>query len=254
MKLMLTLGTEALRTKLEEILKPLAVEPIVYRHIQKAMDNIEEIAPDAIIIDAVAFPRQWKSFVQFIREPKHEKETKHKKHCPVILVKGRRFSPSDKNKAVFLGVDAIINDSLAKESDITNLLSIIHASVSDSEHKLKIENICEKGRFGLLITHPVNGILLSGTVKTVSEDGLDFCPDQPALAQTISLHEELPACSFRAGDMILSPVLRLVKREPNLYFTFVSFPGNEQKIFTNYYARTKHEPFPAHFTALASIP
>jgi hypothetical protein len=230
---MLTLGTGAIYTKLDEILKPLAVETIVYRHIQKAMDNIEEVDPDVVIIDAGAFPRHWKSFVQFIRETGRDKPR------PVILIKGRNFSSTDKNKAVYLGVDATVSDSLAGKGDIANIQSIINAAIPDGERKLKVESSAEKGRFGLLITHPVTGALLSGVVKTVSEDGLIFYPDLPALAESIPLRSELCACSFRAGDTILSPVLRLVKRDTNLYFAFVSFPGSEQIIFTNYQSRTE---------------
>jgi hypothetical protein len=228
---MLTIGTETIYAKLDEILKSLAVETIVYRHIQKAMDNVEEVDPDVIIIDAGAFPRHWKSFVQFIRE------TGRGKHCPVILIKGNNFSTTDKNKAVFLGVDAIVSESFTGKGDIANIQSIINSSIPDGERKLKNENTALKGRFGLLITHPITGALLAGTVQAVSEDGLIFSPDLPALAETIPLHSELCACSFRAGDTILSPVLRLVKRDTNLYFAFTSFPGNEQVIFTNYRTR-----------------
>jgi hypothetical protein len=232
MKLMLTLGVGALYAKLDEILKPLAVETIIYRHIQKAMDNIEEVDPDVIIIDAGAFPRHWKSFVQFIRE------TRRGKHCPVILIKGKSFSSIDKNKAVFLGVDAVVSDSFTGKGEIANIQSIINSSIPDGERKLKIENDTGEARFGLLVTHPITGVLLSGAVNAVSEEGIIFYPDHPALAETIPLRAELYACSFRAGDMILSPVLRLVKRDTNLYFVFVSFPGSEQVIFNNYYART----------------
>jgi hypothetical protein len=231
---MLVLGTGALYLKLNEILTSLAVETIVYRHIQKAMDNIEEVDPDAVMIDAGAFPRHWKSFVQFMRE------TGRRKHCPVMLIKGKTFSPTDKDKAVFLGVDAILNESFTGEGDRANLKSIINSLISGGPVS-KAENNVEKARFGLLITHPLTGALLSGAVKTISEDGLIFCPDLSALALTIPLYCELSACSFRAGDTILAPVLRLVKRDPNLYFTFVSFPGNEQVIFTNYYARTERK-------------
>jgi CheY-like chemotaxis protein len=231
MKLMLALGAGDLYAKLDEILKPLAVETIIYRHIQKAMDNVEEVDPDVIIIDAGAFPRHWKSFVQFIRE------TGQRKHCPVVLIKGKNFSQADKNKAVFLGVDAVVSDSFTGKEEIVTIQSIINASIPDGQHKLKIENDAVESRFGLLVTHPITGVLLSGTVQAVSEEGIIFYPDRPALAETIPLHAELYACSFRAGDTILSPVLRLVKRDTNLYFVFVSFPGNEQVIFNNYYVR-----------------
>jgi hypothetical protein len=231
MKLMMVLGTGDIYAKFNAILKPLAVETIVYRHIQKAMDNIEEIGPDVIIIDTGAFPRHWKSFVQFIRE------TGGKKPCPVILVKGADFSPAEQDKAVFLGVDAVVSGTLSGRGEIATVQSIVNAAIPDGEHKLKMKSDADSGRFGLLITHPITGALLSGEVKAVSEEGIIFYPDHASLAETIPLHAELCACSFRAGNTILSPVLRLVKRDAGLYFAFVSFPGNEQVIFHNYYAR-----------------
>ncbi|MDR1469456.1 MAG: PilZ domain-containing protein [Spirochaetaceae bacterium] len=233
MKLMMVLGVGNLYAKLNEILRSLAVETIVYRHIQKAMDNIEEVNPDVIIIDAGPFPRHWKSFVQFIRK------TGQGKQCPVILIKGENFSSEEHDKAVFLGVDAVVSETLTGKGEIASIQSIINAAIPDGEHKLKMKNDEGGGRFGLLITHPITGVLLSGEVKTVSEEGLIFCPDRSSLAETIPLHAELYACSFRAGDTILSPILRLVKRDAGLYFAFVSFPGNEQVIFNNYYTRAK---------------
>jgi hypothetical protein len=233
MKLMMVLGAGDIYSRFDELLDPLAVEMIVYRHIQKAMDNIEEVNPDVVIIDTGAFPRHWKSFVQFIREPGQGKQR------PVILVKGKSFSPTEQAKAVFLGVDAVVSETLTGKGEATNIQSIINAVIPDGEHKFKTKNDEDGGRFGLLITHPITGVLLSGEVKNVSEEGLVFYPDHASLAETIPLHAELYACSFRAGDTILSPILRLVKRGADLYFVFVSFPGNEQVVFNNYYARTK---------------
>jgi hypothetical protein len=234
MKLMMVLGAEDVYAKLNEILKPLMIETIVYRHIQKAMDNVEEVAPGVIIIDAGAFPRHWKTFVQFIRDTGREKQ------CPVILIKGKSFSQTEKNKAVFLGVDAVVSETLSCPGEIAGIQSIINAVIPDDEHKLKIINDTDdSGRFGLLVTHPITGALLSGEIKTVSEEGIIFYPDRSSLAETIPLYTDLRACSFRAGDTILSPVLRLVKRDTSLYFAFASFPGSEQVIFSNYYARTK---------------
>jgi CheY-like chemotaxis protein len=234
MKLMMTLGVETVYAKLEEILKPLAIETIIYRHIQKAMDNVEEIDPDVIIIDAGAFPRHWKSFVQFIREAGQQK------HCPVILIKGKNFSSVEKNKAVFLGVDAVVSESFSEKGETANVLSIINSVIPEGERRLKIEgDKDDTGRFSLLITHPITGALLAGKVKTISEEGLVFYPDRPALAATIPFHAELYACSLRAGENILSPLMRLVKRDADLYLEFVSFPGSEQVIFHNYLSRVK---------------
>ena len=233
MKLMLILGTGAVYTRLDEILQPLPLEAIVYRHIQKAMDNIEEIDPDVIILDAGAFPRQWKSFVQFIRE------TERGRHCPVILIKGGNFSREDRNKAAYLGVDSVVNETFTEKGDISSVQSIINAALPEGERKIRdAAGHTIKGKYGLLITNPVNGALIAGEVKTISLEGLVFYPDRPYLVEMLPLRTEIPASSLRAGRNILSPVLRLIKRDTELYFEFISFPGNEQVIFENYLSRT----------------
>ena len=40
---------------------------IVYKWFLKALDNIEEIKPDCVIISAVEYPRHWKTLVQFLK-------------------------------------------------------------------------------------------------------------------------------------------------------------------------------------------
>ena len=41
---------------------------IIYKWLIKAMDNLEEIKPDIIIISADEYPRHWKSLVQFMEK------------------------------------------------------------------------------------------------------------------------------------------------------------------------------------------
>ena len=39
---------------------------IIYKWLIKAMDNLEEIKPEVIIVSADEYPRHWKSLVQFM--------------------------------------------------------------------------------------------------------------------------------------------------------------------------------------------
>ena len=67
MKLLLVLSSDETYNHISHFVKPLGFELIRYNHILKAMDNIDEIEPAAIIISARDFPRHWKIMVQFVR-------------------------------------------------------------------------------------------------------------------------------------------------------------------------------------------
>ena len=47
--------------------KQAGAETIVYRWLLKALDNVEEIAPDVVVISTAEYPRHWKTFVQFTK-------------------------------------------------------------------------------------------------------------------------------------------------------------------------------------------
>jgi hypothetical protein len=67
MKLLLVLGSSDIYGQIADYVKDLGAEIIHYQHILKAMDNIDEIAPDGIIVSATDFPRHWKTLISFIR-------------------------------------------------------------------------------------------------------------------------------------------------------------------------------------------
>ena len=56
-----------------DTLKNAGYELIIYHWLLKALDNIEEIAPDIIIIDASSYPRHWKTLVQYTRAISEDK-------------------------------------------------------------------------------------------------------------------------------------------------------------------------------------
>lgn len=74
---------------------------VVYRLPLKALDNMTEVSPEAVIINAVDFPRQWKIVVQHINAEKNKNTKK-------VLLVGENFSATDAKKAEFLRVDLIL--------------------------------------------------------------------------------------------------------------------------------------------------
>ena len=75
---------------------------IHYRSPLKALDNIEEISPDIVVINARDFPRHWKPITQHIRW------NTSKEDILVIILTPPDFPADDADKAMFLGVQGVI--------------------------------------------------------------------------------------------------------------------------------------------------
>jgi hypothetical protein len=75
------------------------------------------------------------------------------------------------------------------------------------------------------------GEIVTGTVKTVSANGLSFEPDRPALAASLKPDETVSGCSLRAGEKILSPCCTVRRTGEILSLEFASFPQGEKEAF-----------------------
>jgi len=194
------------------------------------MDNIDEIDPAAIIISARDFPRHWKILVQFIRSERS------KEACPIIILKGTNFNTEETSKALFLGVNGILDDTLEAQDDINRLREILGRpeparGVSSSSRHFFVE---PWHRIGLLIANLSGKSILIADVKTISAGGLSFSPASPLPPQAAVMNKELPLCSLRAGDAILSPICRISGVDKTISLEFVSFPGDERRVFDEY--------------------
>jgi len=223
MKLLLVLGSNSTYKQLFYCLRPLGFEVIRYFHALKAMDNIDEIDPQAIIISAVDFPRHWKTMVQFFRSERVKDD------CPIVILKGENFSLDDSSKASYIGVSGTIYESLDTQ-EVDRLQNILdrHLPVEEKRRSRRFR-IDPWQRLGFVLNHPESGVLITGQIKDISNGGLSFLPDNKSLIDSISIHSKLESCSLRAGDFILSPVCRLVRIGRLVSMEFISFPPGEQK-------------------------
>lgn len=83
-------------------LKQKKIDSINYKWLIKALDNLEEIHPDLIIINVCDYPRHWKTLAQFVI-------TTFKERIRIVLYVSDNFSDEEKNKAKALGIDDIYN-------------------------------------------------------------------------------------------------------------------------------------------------
>jgi hypothetical protein len=229
MKLLVILGADETCQIITHYVKPLGFDIIRYNHAVKAMDNISEIDPVGVILSARDYPRHWKVLVQFIRS------TKPKEVCPIVLLTGNGFSIEDTSKALYLGVSGLVPEVLKAPSEIGRLQDILSRYIPVEERRKFRRSFIEPWqRCGLLFVNPIKKVLVSGEVKTLSIGGGSFVPSHHALLEDLLLDTDLPDCSLRIGDEILSPKCRLIRTGRIIALKFISFPGGEQALLNSY--------------------
>jgi hypothetical protein len=236
MKLLLVLGSDDNYDAVSTAVQPLGFEIIRYRHVLKAMDNIDEVDPSAIIISARDFPRHWKILVQFVRNERS------KEACPIIILKGTNFNTEETSKALFLGVNGIAADTLLNQEDIDRMQNILgRPSPSHEEQKHRNFPVEPWHRVGFLAADLSGKSIIAANVKNISATGLSFSPVPDLPPKAVKADKELRECSLRAGDAILSPVCRITGMGKDITLEFVSFPANECQIFNQYLEEFQQE-------------
>ncbi|MDR1319541.1 MAG: PilZ domain-containing protein [Treponema sp.] len=229
MKLLLVLGSNHSYDLIVQYIKPLGFELIRYHHVVKAMDNIDEINPMGIIVSARDFPRHWKILVQFVRTERG------KESCPIIILKGGNFPLEETSKAFFLGVSGLVDEDMNDSTEIDRLQKILSRYIPVEEKRKFDRTYVEPWhRVGLLISSPIDKMIIPGEVKTISLSGISYSPAGSSMMKDIALNAILDECSLRVGNDILSPVCKLVRTGRIVSFEFVSFPPGEQKILEDF--------------------
>jgi hypothetical protein len=210
MKLLLVFVSDETYELFVKNLRPLGFELIRYRHILKAMDNIDEIDPNGIIISASDFPRHWKTMIQFV------KADPSRKSIPVIIMRGASLPVEETSKALSLEVSGIVSSKLgANEIDrIQNILGKVTPVEEKRRNKRFIPS--EWTRLAFLFIHPDTGQIITGRLLSVSYTILIFLPDRPSFTHDIRPQSCLSECSLLAGDEILSPSCLVVRNNESI--------------------------------------
>ena len=229
MKLLLVLGSDDNYDAVTATVESLGFEIVRYRHVLKAMDNIDEVDPAAIIMSARDFPRHWKILVQFVRNERP------KEACPIIILKGTNFNTEETSKAMFLGVNGIAAETLGDPGDIDCVKNILGRAPAAHEEKEHRNFLVEPWhRIGFLVADLSGKSIIAANVKSISATGLSFSPVPFLPPKAVKLDRDLRECSLRAGDAILSPVCRITDMGHDITLEFVSFPADERQIFNQY--------------------
>lgn len=177
---------------------------IIYKWLIKAMDNLEEIAPQIIIISADEYPRHWKALVQFMESGIAGTD------YSVYLYKKEPFSKDDSDKIKTLKINGIFS-----EYDDSNLKAVFNSLIQDNSHsdfKTDIEIAGEPEKDNIIkdemvITNPgthnfVFGNYYMNDEKTISFETNDSC-------RNLSINDHIKKITYKQNGKYISTGARI---------------------------------------------
>lgn len=228
MKALLIADSDSSVMKISGYIKPYGFDIIRYRSALKAIENIEEIVPDAIMISTGDFPRHWKTLVQYIRSDTEKDKT------IIILLINERFTAEDADKAVHIGVQAIITEQMSASNDEHQLMEVFsrYKHIGTDENTFIYDRIEERTLF--LFTNPLNETIITGKVDGLSVKEIKFKPDAPSATTELSSGELLDQCSLKLGGKILSPKCRIKKNTNLMILEFEGLTAQESQFLSDF--------------------
>ena len=196
---------------------------IHYRSPLKALDNIEEISPDIVVINARDFPRHWKPITQHIRW------NTSKEDILVIILTPPDFPADDADKAMFLGVQGVI--TLKENINFKGILDELRMIFNRYNYK-HIKNLSKNVQF--LFTNPITETIVTGTVKNLTEEGIVFLPDMPANTDNLTADMILDQCSLKIENRYIVPNCKIVSNSSVMNLDFADLSDDDKKIITDF--------------------
>ncbi len=212
MILMLVKGESPLSRELAGHLSPYGISLVHYKHPIKALDNLDETSPTIVLYDVQDFPRHWKILVKYLRDEFRKDEV------VFLLFSEVRPPLEEANKALFLGVNGI----LAYNGDPAHLAKQIR-EVFLRYGTFDVSNTAQTARAtgprAFLFRHPRRKHLVTGMLVRLEERSATFKPDFAHEIADLGEGEELPGCSLRLGETLLTLDGRIAKNTGQLQLT-----------------------------------
>ena len=183
MKVLLIAEEDQTINALVPAIKKSGAEIITYRWLLKALDNVEEIAPDMVVISTAEYPRHWKTFVQFTKSGFGGKVPK------TILYNSKPMGNDEKEKARSLGVFGMFNSL-----DEKGLEEVEKYLAGKSEQAFGF--VSNGPKFELVFTNPKNESLITGSVKSVQDNRIEFTSDIPDLIKNLNPGDSIANATF----------------------------------------------------------
>jgi DNA-binding response OmpR family regulator len=231
MKILLVSERDELNAYIRRNFMPRGAEIIQYYSPIKAMDNLDEVAPDVILFSAQDFPRHWKPFLAFLRD------FRTREQCVFVLLTGPEFDHEEADKAQALQVNGIVHEHLRDKHELARLKELVnrYRDIGDARTEKRIVPT-HVDQLGFVFTHPDRMELLFGRVEDVSAAGVSFVPADRQKTIDLARGELIPTCSLRVGEEILTFTSRVVRNDRTLSFEFSALTDDQKACIREYVA------------------
>ena len=166
---------------------------IIYKWLIKAMDNLEEIKPDILIISADEYPRHWKSRVQFM-----ESGIAGKEHT-IYLYKKEKIEGEEELKIQKLNIAKVFDnlDSITLNTTFADCFPKTQQAenIENKETTSETEN-------SLIITNPGTHNFVYGKYTFINEKAIKFSTNDEFYLPKIN--EYIEKLSYRFNNKLYS--------------------------------------------------
>ena len=205
---------------------------IVYRWLMKALDNIEEIDPDLIFVNATEYPRHWKILSQYVKGID--------KNPKIVLFSSLPLSDEDREKAECLQIDSIVNSTedleeictlndICQDSEVNlpeteNIIEQEQSETVEIQEEEKIEKTDEQPTLPetkvckFLFSNPENFVLITGKVESFENSKLIFLPDNPEDTANIAVDTIIKKCTLKVDNQINTVDVKVLKNDTEIEF------------------------------------
>jgi hypothetical protein len=195
----------------------------------RAIENIDSIDPQCIIFHTGDFPRHWKPLLSLVRMRKSKEET------VFILATPKGFELEEAAKAAHLGANGIVGLNLSDKKELYRLEEIFrrYRAVEDKRNFTRFVPLVES-ELGFMFTNPRRLALVTGKIREISIQGASFLPLRASSVEDLSTGDQLPRCSLKIGDEIVSATCKLTRNRDELGLQFISLEEEGRKALLGY--------------------
>ena len=203
-------------------LAPYGVSVVHYRHPLKALDNLEETHPSIVLYDLQDFPRHWKILVKYLREESPKDEV------IFLLVSNGPAPLEEANKALFLGVNGILQYNGDSEALARNIREVFlrygtfEVETSDAKPLAEARN---PASLPFLFRHPRRKNLVTGVLVKYDGQRATFKPDFPHEVADLSEGQDLAGGSLRIAENLVTLDATILKNNGQLQLAIQSQEG-----------------------------
>lgn len=214
MKVLIVAETDQVIEDFSLYYSKLGYDIIKYRWLMKALDNVEEIEPEIVVLSALDYPRHWKTFVQYLKSPIISKQPE------IVLVIPEIISNEERQKASILGIKTIINNVSELNTNKKITAKDIRQTKTPITTNIENNTLIEKNKepitqesfkdykaledIKFIFTLPNNNSIINGKVVKFDYPTLHFVPSNKTIFNRVHIDQVIPSCTLKTGKFVES--------------------------------------------------